>query len=383
MAYPLQSRRSLDILQQLIRIQTPQPYGDEKDVVGYILSLFPEDVMEKVIIDHGENRASLILVMPGEDRSRKVALVGHLDTMPIGDRSLWTKAPFGAEFDGKRVYGRGASDMKGGLTSMLLSAIEMLNNNTKPPVDVLYCFTADEEVGGTGAKTLIGGGYLNGIEELLLVKPTNEKIGLSEKGSLWIRLSMYGTSSHAAMPEKGSNTIYCFFQLYEKIKSLLKKEKSHVLLGNSTCVITSISGGDMPSVIPEHVEGILDIRTLPHVDHDEFLAEIVKIIARMKRTDVIRDCTMEIMNNRPPVGMNSHSPLLESLEKIYAHNEIAWETTGINYFTDASILVPALGVPFVILGPGDENFVHQTDEYVELSSVERMARVFTDFIKTR
>ncbi len=383
MSSPFQSRISLDILQQLIRIQTPQPYGDEKNIIGYILSLFPDDHLEKIVIDHGENRASLILIMPGEDRSRKVALAGHLDTMPVGDRSLWTKAPFGAEFDGERVYGRGASDMKGGLTSMLLSAIAIQDSGTKPPVDVLYCFTADEEAGGTGAKTLIGGGYLKGIEELLLVKPTNEKIGLSEKGALWIRLSMYGKSSHAAMPEKGSNTIYSFFQLYEKISSLLKNGKSHSLLGNSTCVITSIKGGDMPSVIPEHVEGVLDIRTLPHVDHDEFIEEIDKIIARMKRGDVILDCTMEIMANRPPVGMHSHSPLLESLEQIYAQNEILWKKTGINYFTDASILVPALGVPFVILGPGDEDFVHQTEEFVELSSVERMARVFIDFIKTR
>ncbi|GAB1426622.1 hypothetical protein MASR2M17_00480 [Aminivibrio sp.] len=72
--------------------------------------------------------------------------------------------------------------------------------------------------------------------------------------------------------------------------------------------------------------------------------------------------------------------LIVSLEQIYAQNEILWKKTGINYFTDASILVPALGVPFVILGPGDEDFVHQTEEFVELSSVERMARVLS-FIK--
>lgn len=383
MSVPLNTTRALEILRQLIRIRTVQPYGDEKDAVGYILSLFPEESVEKLVVDHGDNRASLVLVVPGENRSRKIAVAGHLDTITVGERSLWSKAPFGAEFDGKRVYGRGAADMKGGLTSMILSARAWIDAERRPPADVLYCFTADEEVGGAGAKTLLGGGFLRGVEELLLVKPTGEKIGLAEKGALWLRARMTGKSSHAAMPEQGSDTIASFFALYEKIRHVFNGEKRHELLGHSSCVLTSIKGMDMPNVVPECVEGVMDVRTLPYVDHDAFLEKVSAIIARMKRTGLFQDCSVEVINNRPPVGMHSHSPLLKNLEEIYAERSLPWKTTGMNYFTDASILVPALGVPFAILGPGDEGFFHQPDEYVELDSVERIAGVLFDFTAQR
>ncbi|HOO89124.1 MAG TPA: hypothetical protein PK442_15565, partial [Synergistales bacterium] len=66
MPVPLDTSRALEILRQLIRIRTVQPYGDEKDAVGYILSLFPEECIEKIVVDHGDNRASLVLVVPGE-----------------------------------------------------------------------------------------------------------------------------------------------------------------------------------------------------------------------------------------------------------------------------------------------------------------------------
>ena len=383
MPVPLDTSRALEILRQLIRIRTVQPYGDEKDAVGYILSLFPEECIEKIVVDHGDNRASLVLVVPGEDRSRKIAVSGHLDTITVGERSLWTKAPFGAETDGTRVYGRGAADMKGGLTSMLLSARAWLDSGRRPPTDVLYCFTADEEVGGTGARTLLGGGSLRGVEELLLVKPTGEKIGLAEKGALWLRCRMTGKSSHAAMPEQGSDTIASFFALYEKIRHLFNGEKLHELLGHSSCVLTSIKGMDMPNVVPECVEGVMDVRTLPHVDHDVFLEKVQGVIARMRRTGLFHECAVEVINNRPPVGMHFHSPLLKNLEEIYAERSMSWSVTGMNYFTDASILVPALGVPFAILGPGDEGFFHQPDEYVDLDSVERIAGVLFDFAGKR
>lgn len=379
MAIPLDTTQALEILRQLIRIRTVQPHGDEKDAVEYILSLFPEEHVEKLVVNHGENRASLILIIPGKDSSRKVALSGHLDTITVGDRSMWTRAPFGAEVDGNRVYGRGAADMKGGLTSMILSARRWIDSGMTPPTDILYCFTADEEVGGTGVKTLLGGGFLRGVEELIVVKPTNEKIGLAEKGALWLRFHVTGKSSHAAMPEQGSDTISTFFTLFEKIRHIFNGEKQHDLLGHSSCVLTSIKGMDMPNVVPERVEAIMDVRTLPHVDHDNFLEKANKVITRMRRAGLFQDCAMEVINNRPPVGMHLNSPLLKSLEKIYTERSLPWKITGMNYFTDASILVPALGVPFAILGPGDEGFFHQPDEYVELDSVKRVAEILFDF----
>lgn len=381
MADSTNTLRTLEILRQLIRIRTVQPHGDEKDAVEYILSLFPEAEIEKTVLNHGDNRASMSLTIPGEDRSRKIAIAGHLDTITVGEKSLWTRAPFGAEIDKNKVYGRGAADMKGGLTSMIISARSLIESGKKPPRDVLYCFTADEEVGGAGARALLAAGIFRGVEKLLIVKPTGEKIGLAEKGALWLKLKITGKSSHAAMPEQGSNTIASFFSLFDKLRSIFNGEKRHELLGYSSIAMTSIKGMDMPNVIPENVEGTFDVRTLPHVDHEAFLNKVQSTILKMKRGGFFHDCAIEVINNRPPVGMHAHSPLLSSLKEIYSNLSLQWKITGMNYFTDASILVPALGVPFAILGPGDENFFHQPDEYVELDSVKRIGEVLFDFAR--
>ena len=209
--------RAIGILQQLIRIRTPQPSGDENDAVLFISSLFDDNKVEKEIINHGNNRASLVVVIPGLDRNRGVAIVGHLDTIPVGNVGDWTHSPFGAVIVNGCVYGRGAADTKGGVTSMILAALSLLEENITPKVDIVFCFTADEEVGGMGANALLGGGFLDKVEELLIIKPTNERIGLAEKGAIWLRIKIWGTSSHAAMADAHTSALSTFYKITNTI----------------------------------------------------------------------------------------------------------------------------------------------------------------------
>jgi len=376
--------RGMEILQQLIRIRTPQPYGDEKDAVLYVSSLFPDDKVEKEIISHGNNRASLVITIPGADRNRGVAITGHLDTIPVGDLRGWTHSPFGAAVVDDCVYGRGAADAKGGVTSMILAALSLLEENIMPKVDIVFCFTADEEVGGTGANALLGGGFLDNVEEVLVIKPTDERVGLAEKGAIWLRIKTWGTSSHAAMVDAQTSALSRFNKLTNLISELLNGEKKHDLLGHSTNIVTSLQAeSDLFNVIPHYVEGTLDIRTLPNVDHSILLQKIYKAMESIEKDNNLIHASIEVVNNRPPVGMDESAPLVQSLQQIYFELGIPWEKTGINYFTDASILIPSLGVPFVILGPGNDIFFHQPDEYIRMDSVMRMAHVLVDYARGR
>ncbi len=376
-------RTAAEILKQLIRIRTVQPEGDERDAAVYIASLFPEERAEKRFIGHEGNRASLVLTFRGRRPGSSVAVTGHMDTITIGDAALWTRSPFGAEESDGCVFGRGASDMKGGLTSMILAARRMLDRCVRTENTVHFCFTADEEVGGTGAKALVGGGYLAGVEELVVVKPTGEKIGLAEKGAIWLRVRVQGRSSHAAMPESGINALGIFSSFADRIRALLGTERKHELLGRSSCTITTLRGGDMPNVVPECCEGTIDIRTLPSVDHDTLLTGVSALARGVEREKPGLRISIEVTNNRPPIGMDENAPLVQSFRSIYAARSLAWKTCGVHYFTDASILVPALGVPFVMLGPGDEGFFHQPDEYVRPESVVRIADVLSEYLATR
>jgi succinyl-diaminopimelate desuccinylase len=80
--------------------------------------------------------------------------------------------------------------------------------------------------------------------------------------------------------------------------------------------------------------------------------------------------------------MDENAPLVRRFAQIYEELRHPWETVGIRYFTDTSIFVPRLGIPFVIIGPGEEIFFHQPDEYISLASVTRMADVLNVYLKT-
>lgn len=380
---PNEIRRAAEILKQLVRIRTAQPLGDERDAALYIASLFPEERIGKQFIEHGGNRASLILTLQGDGTGRSIAVAGHMDTITVGDAGLWTHSPFGAEEADGCVFGRGASDMKGGLTSMILAARSLMERDASPKNTVRFCFTADEEVGGTGAKALIGGGYLSDVEELVVVKPTGEKIGLSEKGAIWLRVRLRGKSSHAAMPESGTNALTIFFAFSDRVRGLFGTERKHDLLGRSSCTVTTLRGGETPNVVPECCEGTLDIRTLPSVDHDALLSDIDATAQEMERETPGLRISVELTNNRPPIGMDEGAPLVRTFRSVYAAQGLPWKTCGVRYFTDASVLVPSLGVPFVIFGPGDESFFHQPDEYIRPESIVRIADVLAAYLALR
>lgn len=102
----------IKILSDLIKINTTNPPGNEKRITQYIIERFKgyEDIIE---IDNGENRASLIINIPGKTEET-VAFIGHIDTVPVSDPSVWKYPPFDAQVEGDLMYGRGTSDMKSG-----------------------------------------------------------------------------------------------------------------------------------------------------------------------------------------------------------------------------------------------------------------------------
>jgi len=316
-----------------------------------------------------------------KNRMRSIVVAGHLDTVSVGEE-VWQAAPFSAFFDGKRMYGRGAADMKGGLTSIVMAALTLLESGFQPCNDVQLCFTADEEVGGMGATALCDSGYLDKATEIVVVKPTNERVGLTEKGALWLYVEARGHTAHAAVPETGVNAVEQITLLARSISEWLRKKGKYRLLGYSTCTITTLHGGEHPNVVPDYAAASFDIRTSPNIDHSVLLEKICFLAKQQMENNKPLDISFQVKVDRPALGMEEGAPLVRLFAEIYKKLNLPWETTGICYFTDASIFVPKLGVPFVIIGPGEQIFFHQPDEYIFLKSVVQMANVLDAYLRT-
>jgi succinyl-diaminopimelate desuccinylase len=361
------------ILQDLIRIRTHQPEGNEKDLVKYILGLLSEEAFETTVIDHGGNRASLVAVLPGA-RSGALAFVGHLDTVSVGCSENWSHPPFAADIEDGRVYGRGAANMKGGLTAMILCAISLASKPAPPPRDIYFCFTADGDFNGYGARCLAEGGHLGQVQEFFFLDPTEGKIGIRQKGALWLDVRVEGRFSYSCFPELGLNAVEYLMEFTHRVEALLQEEfgaRSNETW-HPTCVLTRIESSSdekLEYTVPNHARGFLDIRTLPGADHNRLVQKMAAAAETLGRENPPLQVGFDVVNNRLPIGMSANAPMVRKLDGILQDMGQKAEKKGLNFFTDASRIIPVLGVPFVIFGPGKDIFCTLREENVSIDSV--------------
>jgi len=370
----------IEILRNLIQIDSSNPPGNEKHMVDYILTYFPGYKNTKVIT-HDEKRASLVIDIPGIT-NQVLAFVGHLDTVPV-DISKWTYNPFSAEIVNNAMYGRGTSDMKSGLACMICAASYFINNAIRPKYTIRLVFTADEECNGTGIKYLINEGFFEDVDFLILPEPTDEAIVLKEKGSLWLRFLVHGKSSHGSQPELGINAIEKLYELIEHIKPIILTGEMDSLLGKSSLAINKIQGGKRVNITADFCEAEVDIRTLPSLNHGYILDYIDDQIKKIEEKNKGLNIALEILNNRPPLMTEEKNELVVELVKTMENLGLSVEFKGVNYFTDASLVLSKYDIPFIIYGPGKINQCHIENEYVLLSAVRRVLNVYLELLRPK
>lgn len=361
------------ILKKLVQIPTENPPGITKEIVDYLISdVFREgDGFRNEIITHKKNNLTLHnLITKIGFGTKKIILSGHFDVVPAGDSSNWQYDPFSAEIKNNKLFGRGSTDMKGGLT-MLIGVMKNLEENIKLLENYSFIFagTADEEVGMTGASALYKHGLMDNAELLVIAEPTNMNIGIAEKGLLWIKLKIFGKAAHGAMPEKGINSILVASNLIPTLYTFLDRE-SNEILGSSTLNIGKIIGGTLINVVPEKTELELDFRLIPEQDPD-------KLIERLRNLN-IEPCNFhfDILKKLPALHGKINHPFIQTLCKLSGKKPI-----GLAYATDAAhLLTQNNTIPFIIFGPGNPNVVHSTDEYIELDSIFKSTELLTKTI---
>lgn len=371
-------KRIENILRKLININTTNPHGNEMDGVKEILGFFPKGIDYK-IVDHENNRGSLIIEIEGKSQ-KKIGFIGHIDTVPVPDESSWIHPPFEGIFKDGYIYGRGAVDMKGGVTAMILTALYFIENHITPPNTLKFVFTADEESDGIGVQALRDKGLLKDLSSVFIAEPSDEEIGICEKGALWLKIHIKGKASHGSKPELGLNAIEKLYEYINRIKDSLDLKKNHYLLGESSCAITLINGGVKTNIIPENAVASIDIRTIPGFNHEEIIENAYKIGQKMERENKGIVVEIEVENNRHPLTIDEENDFIKNIVSVYKKLNYPVKFKGINFYTDASQIIPFHDIPFVILGPGEENMCHQRNERIKIESIERMIEFYISYI---
>ncbi|MBA7671567.1 putative succinyl-diaminopimelate desuccinylase [subsurface metagenome] len=223
---------------------------------------------------------------------------------------------------------------------------------------LVFVGTADEEAGMAGSFTLSKQGVMNDSILLIIAEPTDLKIGIGEKGLLWVKLKIIGKSAHGSTPREGINAIEGALKIIPQLYDCLE-EKTNVILGKSTLNIGKITGGTAINIVPDQVILDLDYRIIPEQDHNSLIDNLNNLQKHNFSIDI------EIINKLSAFQTDSNHLFIQNLKKISKS-----ELLGLSYATDAAHLISANNpIPFVIFGPGDPNNIHKIDEFIELEQV--------------
>lgn len=369
------------VLQEMVRFNTVNEPGNEKPLAEYIKSLLDEIGLETVLVDLGNNRANVIGRLKGTGEREALLFNGHLDTVPPGDIE-WKYGPFSGEIVDGKIYGRGTADMKGGLAAMLIAIKAIKESGAELKGDFIYTATAGEETDSIGAVHFVENGGLDDVGAIIIGEPSSNSINIAEKGAFWVEITTYGKTAHGAFPENGINAVVHMNALLSELINYKFKYQVNEIVGHPTMNISTIHGGVKTNVVPDKCSITIDMRTVSGMDHDEIIKDFERIIEKLSNEIENFKADIKILNNRQAVETKGNHPFVKLAEKTY--KEVFGEETkakGVNFYTDASIFLPAKPVPCIFYGPGDSNMAHQPNEYITLESLDRAVKYYIRLIE--
>ena len=373
------SAELLHLLTDLIAFQSVSAVSN-LPVIDYIAAyLAQHGIDSRRIPNAAGDKASLLATIGPADRPG-LALSAHTDVVPVEGQD-WSSPPFTATIRDGRLYGRGSSDMKGFLATVLAAVPDFVRHATARPVHL--CFSYDEEVGCAGAPDLVAAtAALPMPPALCLVgEPSSLKVARAHKGKFANRLVITGKGGHSALPHRAANAVAAAAKIVVGLEaigaSLMAITDAAFEPPYTTVHVGSLHGGGALNLVPDRAVLEYEVRTIPGADAAGIRAQIDALVAEvragLKAQAAEADITVEPISAYPGLDTPADLPAVAKLARLTGSNEAP---ITLAYGTEAGLYDEA-GIPTLVCGPGDIARAHKADEWIgldELASAERLMR---------
>lgn len=362
----------VELLQELVRIPSVNPSGTpgtaevgEQRCAEYLLAHLRGLGAEAELREVLPSRPNVVARFPS-DRPGKPRLLfaPHTDTVSVAGMTI---DPFGGELRDGKLWGRGASDTKGSMASMLWALREKREVLAKLSHEIWFAGLCGEEAGQQGAKALA---EEEKFDFVIAGEPTGLDIVHLHKGCTHLLLRAHGKAVHAARLELGENAIEKMVDAIAWVRAELRPALAactHPVLGHATVSVGTIEGGSKINIVPDLCEAAVDIRTVPGA---QCTAVIGSLAAQLQQRVPGLEVTL---SQSPPLDTPREHPVIGLLEALGAR------CVGAPWFCDAAVFARH-GVPAVAMGPGSIDQAHTKDEWIAVAELERGARFFGRFL---
>jgi acetylornithine deacetylase/succinyl-diaminopimelate desuccinylase family protein len=376
--------RIIEIASQLIAI--PSPSGEEKAIMDFVADWCDQRGLKYTIVANDPNRPNVIVSIGDPAGGPVIAMNGHLDTVPVSDPEKWASGPYEPRVseDGKKIFGRGASDMKSSV-GVMLYVIDLLKDT--PLKGCLQAHVvSDEETsakwGSIHVVEEIEAGRLPRPDYVFIGEKSDLKVRNAERGILGLEVIFHGRASHtAAARATGINAIA------KAAKGVLALEKDldkfHPAVGKPVISVNTIEAGIAHNVVPGECRITIDRRLIPGETKESAVAEIREAFDAVAADDPDFKYTLIVDPHGDFIDANiteESSPLVAAIQesiRVVTGQEpeyfVAWAGA-----TDGRFYRQA-GIDTVGYGPGGEN-AHGANEAGYIDDLVTEARVYVETI---
>ncbi|CAN5343042.1 M20 family metallopeptidase [soil metagenome] len=305
-------------------------------------------------------------------------LLGHTDVVPVG--AGWTVDPLGGLVREGRLFGRGATDMKGGLAACIAALAALGRSGTPLSGPVELAAVVDEEEAGKGIRAFMAAADRSGFLGCIVAEPTDLQTIIAARGDAYLEVTIRGRAAHSGNPDEGANAVYGAAAVISDLETWHHElaGSAHRLIGPAAWSVGQVHGGTGTSIVAAECVLVADRRLLPQESGDEVLAAATERVARLRLEQRGLSVEVRLTMEMPGFETPADHPLVAVADgAVGAAGGPGLPLGGWTAACDGGFVARDAGVPVVVLGPGSiADQAHRADESVGLDELCVAARAY-------